>query len=259
MQKRTFYQLPAFCLLLLSFSQISFADQSALLTLLKCKSALCRRAALNDINNDKVRYSREVAQSIENAYKQDGTNKELFTLLYVAALIKSQESLPIIQKIWLDENRFEDDCIYCCPRSLVLTVFGIHGLWKPPSLSAKQRQHAAVADTLSEIDRFKHYSPNSEHPEKPNVEGDDEWSREAKRILSLNDNQLLEIATNSTASYRQRYSASEELRRRIADDTHLVDYYWWALNACEDDSGECLCFAHECILRAEFYNAQKKQ
>jgi hypothetical protein len=172
-------------------------------------------------------------------------------------LIKSQESLPIIEKIWIDENRFEDDCVYCCPRSLVLTVYGIHGLWKPPSLSAKQRQQSAVADTLSEINRFKSYSLNNEHPGKPGTEGNDEWNRETKRILSLNDNQLFEIATNSTASYRQRYIASAELRRRIADGKHLVDYYWWALNACEDDSGECLCFAHECILRAEFCNSTK--
>jgi len=141
----------------------------------------------------------------------------------------------------------------------VLTVYGIHGLWKPPSLSAEKRKNAAVGDTLSAINRFKNYSPNNDHLEKPNTDGDDEWSREAKRILSLNDGQLLEIATNAMAAYQQRYIASEELRRRIENDRHLVDYYWWALNACEDASGECLCFAHECILRAEFYNSRKMQ
>lgn len=259
MQMRAFYQLPVLFFLLLTFVQNSYADQNALLALLKCKSVSCQRVALNDINKDRVRYSHEVAQGLENAYKQDRTNKNLFTLLYVAALIKSQESLPIIQKIWLDENRFEDDCIYCCPRSLVLAVYGIHGLWKPPSLSAEQKKRAAVGDTLAEIDRFKKYSPNNEHLEKPGTEGDDEWSREAKRILSLSDGQLLEIATNTTAVYQQRYIASQELRRRIAEDKHLVDYYWWALNACEDASGECLCYAHECILRAEFYNSRKRK
>ena len=154
----------------------------------------------------------------------------------------------------MDENRFENDCIYCCARSLVLTIFGIHGLWKPPSLTVEQKEFLAVGSTLFNIDKFKIYSPEDEDREPPRIYGDEERSREMKIALSMSDDQLFEVTTNESATYIQRDTAAEELRRRISDDQHLVDYYWWALNPCEDDAGGCLCFAHECILRAEFYN-----
>jgi hypothetical protein len=211
-------------------------------------------------------YSDDVAKRIEINYKQtriydykeNGNYNELSTLLYVAAMIKSQASLPVIQTIWLDQKKFEDDCIYCCPRSLVLAVFAIHGLWTPPALSEEQSRCDSVENTLSQIKYFKYFSATNKPLENSNIEGTDEWTREAKIALSLNDDQLLENATNSKAAHRKRYAAAEELSRRVSDDRHLVDYYWWALNTCEDDSGEYLCYAHDSILQAEFFNAKGK-
>ena len=70
--------------------------------------------------------------------------------------------------------------------------------------------------------------------------------------------ELAYLAYNLAYTYQQRYVASIELRKRAIDDHLLVDFYWWALNACDDASGECLCFAHESILAAELYNSKHK-
>jgi len=71
----------------------------------------------------------------------------------------------------------------------------------------------------------------------------------------MDDEELLYLTTNSKASYETRYVASLALLSRFRDDHLLTDYYWWALNACEDASGECYCDAVEMILRAEYYGS----
>jgi hypothetical protein len=235
----------------------SAVEPDPLEQLIKTDNASLQRKALREIVKDKSRYSKEVAQIIESCYRRKGSYNELSKLLYVAALIKCKEAVPVLEKIWLDQTSFGDDCIYCCPRSLVMTVLGLHGLWKPPKLSDAQRRTAQVEDTLSELERCKNGALEKET--KSLIQRGDAYGVLAKQYLSLKDEELLEIVTNSKAAEQQRYEASIELRKRVVDGHLLMDYYWWALNACDDASGECLCDAHESILSAELHNSRRKQ
>jgi hypothetical protein len=233
------------------------AEPNLLDQLIKTTDAAKQREILHGIAKNKTAYSLRLAQKLESCYKQKRPLKEIETLLYVAALIKSKEAIPILEKIWLDQSSIEHDCVYCCPRSLVMTVFGIHGLWKPPQLSDEQLKTDQVENTLSDLKRYKDQPSYIPSGNEPYFQGTDEYALLAKQYASIKDEDLLRITTDSKAEYPQRYAASIELRRRVADDHLLVDYYWWAMNAFDDASGECLCKANESILSAERYQRKR--
>jgi hypothetical protein len=245
-------------LLVSSFFAASAVKPDPLELLIKTDNASLQRKALHQIVMNKAVYSKEVAQIINSFYKRKGSYNELEKLLYVAALIKCKEAVPVLEKIWLDQISFENDCIYCCPRSLVMTVLDLHGVWKPPKLSDAQRRTDQVENTLEELKRCENGSLEIEAQNGLIPQGTDDYGILARQYSSFQDDKLLEIVTNSKDTYQQRYAASIELRIRAIDDHLLVDFYWWALNACDDDSGECLCFAHESILSAELYSSRHK-
>ena len=245
--------------LLVSTFFITFAvEPDPLERLIKTGDAGLQREALHQIFKGKSGYTKELAQRIESCYKRKGPPRELEKLLYVAALIKCKEAVPALEKIWLDQISFENDCIYCCPRSLVMTVLSLHGVWKPPKLSDAQCRSEQVENTLDELKRCGNGSLETESKNIFDPQGNDDFSILARKYSSFKNDKLLEIVTNSEDSYQQKYVASIELRKRAVDDHLLVDYYWWALNAFDDTSGECLCFAHESILLAELYNSRHK-
>jgi hypothetical protein len=245
-------------LLASAFFIASAVEPDPLERLIKTDDARLQREALHEIVKSKSSYSGELTQKLKSFYKRKGSYNELEKLLYVAALIKCKEAVPILEKIWLDQVSFENDCIYCCPRSLVMTVLGLHGVWKSPKLSESQLRTDQVENTLEELKRCKNGSLEIESKNDPFFQGTDDYGVLARQYSSFKDDKLLEIVTNSKDTYQQRYVASIELRKRAIDDHLLVDFYWWALNACDDASGECLCFAHESILSAELYNSKHK-
>jgi hypothetical protein len=243
-------------LLTSTFFLTSAVEPDALEQLMKTKDISVQREALHKIMENKSFYTHKLAKIIERCYQRKQPYHELETLLYVAALIKCKEAIPVLEKIWLDQTSFENDCIYCCPRSLVMAVLNLHGVWKPPKLTDVQRRADQVENTLSDLKRCKNESLERESKNGPFFQGTDEYGITARQYASLKDEKLLEIVTDSRAAYQQRFVASIELRKRVVDDHFLVDYYWWALNACDDASGECLCFAHESILSAELYSSR---
>ena len=245
-------------LLVSSFFVTSAVEPDPLEQFIKTDNASLQRKALHQIFMNKAVYSKEVAQKIASCYRRKGPYIELSKLLYVAALIKCKEAVPVLEKIWLDRTSFGNDCIYCCPRSLVMTVLALHGLWTPHNLSANQRRSDQVGCTLIALESLLKRSPGVGSNEKPSFDGVDEEAILERKYLSFKDEQLLEIVTDPNATYNERDVASVELKSRIVDDHLLVDYYWWALNVCDDDSGDCLCHAHESILSAELYSSRHK-
>jgi len=225
--------------------------------LIKSSNARMQREALHKIMAGKSAYSKALARRIEDSYKRKVSIEEMEKLLYAAALTKCEEAIPVLQDIWLDRTSYEYDCIYCCPRSLVMSVLGLHGMWKPPSLSQEQRRTDRVENTLEDLRRFSEDPRKPDAQSVPSFQGNNEATPSAGRFSSFQEEPLLVIATDADISDQQRYAASEELQKRAGDDRLIVDYYWWALNACHDASGECRCFAHERILSAERYAQQK--
>lgn len=237
----------------------SAVGSDALELLIKTDDIKTQREALHEIAKNKSIYSLRLARKLESCYRRKGPYHELEALLYAAALVKCKEAVPIMEKIWLDQISFENDCIYCCPRSLVMTVLSLQGFWKLPNLSNAQRRTEQVENTLDELKRCENGSLEAESRKGFDPQGNDEYGILSKQYSAFKDDTLLEIVTNSRDTYQHKYVASIELRKRAVDDHLLVDYYWWALNAFNDDSGECLCFAHESILLAELYNSKHKR
>jgi hypothetical protein len=244
--------------LITAFSIASVVEPDALEQLIKTKDVSVQREALHKIIRNKSSYSQKLKRKLESCYRRKGSYHEFKTLLYVAALIKCKETVPILEKIWLDQTSYENDCIYCCPRSLVMAVLNLHGVWNPPKLSVAQRRADQVENTLDDLKRCGNGSLETESQNGFDPQANDDFSILARQYSAFKNDKLLEIVTNSEYAYQQKYVASIELRKRAVDDHLLVDYYWWALNAFDDTSGECLCFAHESILLAELYNSKHK-
>jgi hypothetical protein len=104
------------------------------------------------------------------------------------------------------------------------------------------------------LERCKNGSLEKTLQNNPFLQSNDEYGILASKYASLKDEELLQIVTNSKATYKQRYVASFTLRRQIVDAHLLPDLYWWALNTCDDASGE-----HESILAAELYRSKHGQ
>jgi hypothetical protein len=242
---------------LLTGAGLSNGEQSnALSVLLNSTDVTVQREALRLISKNKGTYVREMIARIERCYKSGEYSNELDTLLHVAALVKSELSLPILERLWLDNEFSEEDCIYCCPRALVMAVFAIHKMWKPPALSAEQREQIPITNTLGYLENLTGIWAKSDL-KNPYIGDKDKYGEAADKLHLLSEEGLLAIVTDPKATYEMRYVASIELRSRFRDDRLLLDYYWWALNACDDTAGECYCFATEMILRAEYFSASK--
>jgi hypothetical protein len=218
----------ALLLFLLSAFLIAFAVESdPLERLIKTDDASIQREALHQIFKGKSGYSRELTQKIESSYKRKGSSRELEKLLYVAALVKCKEAVPVLEKIWLDQISFENDCIYCCPRSLVMTVLSLRGFWKPPRLSDTQRRTDQVENTLSELERCKNGSLEKELQNDPFLQSNDEYGVLARKYASLKDEELLQIVTNSKATYKQRYVASRNCLAIISKNNRIFYRKSW--------------------------------
>ena len=217
-----------------------------------------QRKALHAIAENKDAYQLEVKGRIERLVQSGERSAELFVLLHIAALTKCEPALPFLERLWLRPESDENDCIYCDPRSLVMTVFAVHQIWTPPLLSPEQRLKGCVGNTLSDLKNLKGIwsDPDRNNKYLDMLDGYDEIAR---RTRSLDEEELLYLTTNSKASYEIRDAASLALKSRFRDDHLLIDYYWWALNACEDAAGGCYCDACEMILRAEYYRAKNRK
>jgi len=217
-----------------------------------------QRKALHTLAENKDAYQLEVKERIERLAQSGEGSPELFVLLHLAALIKCETALPILERLWLHPETDENDCIYCDPRSLVMTVFAIHQIWSPPPLSSTQAEKNCVSSTLSDLKNLKR---SWSDPDLYNTYLDilDGYGEIARRTRSMDEEELLYLTTNPGAPYEIRDAASLALKSRFKDDHLLIDYYWWALNACEDASGGCYCDACEMILRAEYYGAKKQE
>ena len=245
-----------------AFLSISFLAQAAqknpppLDIVLTTTDRNIQRKALHTIVENKDAYQLEMKERIELIAQSKERSPELFILLHIAALIKCETALPVLEQLWLQPETEEDDCIYCDPRSLVMTVFAIHQIWNRPPLSSTQLHKNCVQDTLSYMENLSGIWAN---PDRNNAYLDrlDRYGERARRTRSMDEEELLYLTTNPAAPYEIRDVASLALKSRFRDDRLLTDYYWWALNACKDASGGCYCDAVEMILRAEDYSSKK--
>jgi hypothetical protein len=109
LRKITIY---AALLLLLAnaFFIASAVEPGPLERLIETDDSRLQREVLHQIAKSKTNYSGELTQKLKSFYKRKGSYNELEKLFYVAALIKCKEAVPILEKIWLDQDNFIHVC-----------------------------------------------------------------------------------------------------------------------------------------------------
>jgi hypothetical protein len=217
-----------------------------------------RKAAYLEILKNKEAYIDQIQQGLEAFQGSKNQRFDILNrLLYLAAIIRSEKFIDPLWKMINDFHYLGDECIYCCPIVLSLTLYGVYANWSPPAELANSRS-SMLSDLNSWIRSGRqnkntplfrgHSGIQFASPEKQ------EW---LAKIELLSEEELIKMTSPENSDRDQRYFASDVLANTVVDDTNLMDLYWLAIEEITNDtSGEYRCNIYTAILRAERARAQ---
>lgn len=187
--------------------------------------------------------------ALDAAYRGQDQNQRNRVLYLIARLRPSHLGRRLLGLVSRSSDT-GDRCVYSCPEALALTLYAAFTNEVEPAAV----RSAVAGDELSRLDYIRaHPAPGHADLSGPAV---DSLVEHAKHVSEA---ALIAEASDPSLSANARYVALEELSASVSSATHLDDFYWLALAAPTDASGESVTAAHGAIMRAELakYAASK--
>lgn len=235
-------------LLLSSLSKIAWADAQALDSFATTRDHVERSVLFERLLADKSHSAKLLSKKLEACFKKrDELCGNMEALLYLASALNDKSLVPILTKMLNDDTFLGDACIYCCGITIAMSVYGLHGMWSPPT--DRKNVNAKISDAASRI-KIARSQPRSSVAPEP-ADPDNEMNRQRKQASKLKTSELIAKASAHDGTYESRLSAAEALSARTVDSVNRVSLYKALLDPFKDDSGEFVCFISDALLSVE--------
>lgn len=166
-------------------------------------------------------------------------------MICLAAFFKHDSLLPALEEM-IEEPEFEWHCLYDCPLTFALGVYGYFGGWEPPLYA---RASTTLADIRSCIDRIVR-TPFGKGDPRDYIKGPG-VDAILSRLVKLDETELIRLAGAENPDRRERTAAAYTLEYTVSEGRNLKDLYWLAADDIDDASAQYRTAIYIAIFRAE--------
>jgi len=234
--------LCALLLLIVAIPNYGVTFSDALDRLLRASRVEERRTAFLEVLENPDKYADQIVKGIADWQTTEKYSVEaLDKLIYLAALLKRDESYAPIKALSLDSEYTEHECIYDCPINFALAVFDISKLSKPL--------------LWTDTDLREYYERSLKRTRSGILFARTEDQELLNKTETLNEDDLILQAGPFNGDYKERWLAVEVLSHTVSDDRCLIELYWLAIEEIHDASCQYRCAIYAAIKRAEMAKA----
>jgi len=212
---------------------------------LRSPYAEARKRAYDHISERKDEFLPVLRRQLESWKDRLRSIRRLEKLLGLTALFRHSSLVPPLEEM-LDEPEFEWHCLYSCPLTFVMSIYGALGIWDPAS---EHLGSTVITDIRSLVARVKEVSCVREDPrdhiEGPGVDGI------LNRMVKLDERRLIHTAGAENPDRWARTAAAYVLEYTVESSQNLRDLYWLAIDDIDDASAQYRSAIYWAIYRAE--------
>ena len=212
---------------------------------LRSPYAEARKRAYDHISERKEEFLPVLRRQLDSWRDRLRSIRRLEKLLGLTALFRNSSLVPPLEEM-LDEPEFEWHCLYSCPLTFVMSIYGALGIWDPAS---EHLGATVITDIRSLVGQVKAVSCVREDPrdhiEGPGVDGI------LNRMVKLDERRLIHTAGAENPNGWERTTAAYVLEYTVESSRNLRELYWLAIDDIEDASAQYRSAIYWAIYRAE--------
>jgi hypothetical protein len=211
-----------------------------------------RRRAYDHIIANKERFLPALREILASWRERMRTIRYLNKLVYLAAIFRHGSLIPSLEEM-IEEPAFAFNCLYNCPLTFTMSIYGYFTAWKPPAGEFVMGEQPDIAwiihDIRGDIQRIGKADYKKGDP-RNSIKGpgvDDLFDR----MVKLNEKELIKIAGPENMDGWERTVAAYTLEYTVDNSSNLDDLYWLAINEIVDASAQYRSAIYWAIYRAE--------
>ena len=211
-----------------------------------------RRRAYDHIIANKERFLPAIRQKIALWRERLRTKGYLNKLIYLASIFRHDCLIPSLEEM-IEEPAFALDCLYECPLTFTMSIYGHFKGWKPPAGEFVMGDSPDIAwvihDIRSDIQKIGKTDHKRKDPRKyitgPGVDN------LFDRMVKLEEKELIKLAGPENTDGWERTVAAYTLEYTVDNSSNLDNLYWLAINEIVDASSQYRSAIYRAIYRAE--------
>jgi hypothetical protein len=168
-------------------------------------------------------------------------------MIVLGAFFRDDSLIPSLEEM-LEEPEFEWHCLYDCPLTFALGIYGAFNGWEPPLHSANS---TLLSDVRSQINKIDRTSFAKEDPRDAFMRSSDNFNNLMNRMIKLTEEELNKAAGAENPDGSERTMAAYILECTVDNSRNLADLYWLAIDDIDDASASYRTAIYAAVYRAE--------